>query len=86
MNWVSYDMNEDGNLNISDPVSHLNFLFSGGTGPTCEETADYDGDSNINITDPVACLNYLFLATGRPPARGEGCQSFASCGQSFACP
>ena len=86
MNWVSYDMNEDGQLNISDPVSHLNFLFSGGTGPTCEETSDYDGDSNINITDPVACLNYLFLATGRPPARGEGCQSFASCGQSFACP
>ena len=85
MNWVSYDMNDDGQLNISDPVSHLNFLFSGGIAPACDEAADYDGDTNINITDPVACLNYLFLATGRPPAKGEGCQSFASCGQSFAC-
>ena len=84
-NWLSYDVNDDALVNIADPVSHLNFLFSGGPAPACEETADYNGDGEGNITDAVACLNFLFLSTGRPPAKGEGCQSFPSCGQSSAC-
>jgi hypothetical protein len=84
--WFTYDLNDDGDMNISDPVFHLNFLFSGGPAPACEETADYDGSGTRDITDPVACLNFLFLSTGRPPARGVGCQSHAGCSSSTSCP
>jgi hypothetical protein len=83
-NWLSYDTNTDGLLNISDPVSHLNFLFLGGATPQCRETTDFNRDGVENITDPVAALNHLFLG-GAAPAAGLGCQSFPSCGLAGVC-
>jgi hypothetical protein len=84
-NWVTYDGNNDGSFNISDPIAHLNFLFSGTTPPTCREAMDFNGDTQENISDPVAALNFLF-SSGAPPARGAGCQLYLFCGLSENCP
>jgi hypothetical protein len=83
--WVTYDGNDDGGFNISDPIAHLNFLFSGAAPPGCLEAMDFNGDASQNISDPVAALNFLF-SSGAPPARGEGCQLYLFCGVSDHCP
>ena len=60
------DGNADGALNIADPVATLNFLFSGGAGPPCEDAADANDTGVLDITDAVFTLNFLFLG-GAPP-------------------
>jgi hypothetical protein len=69
------DANDDGGVNLTDPIYVLNFLFLGGPRPACAETADANDDGIVNLTDPVVLLNFLFLG-GSPPADpgvpGEG--------------
>ncbi len=60
------DSNGDGEVNVSDPVHVLNYLFSGGAEPRCLDSADGDDNGQVNITDAVYLLNYLF-SSGRPP-------------------
>ena len=61
------DFNSDGQVNISDPISTLNFLFGGGEDTTCKETQDFDNDGSIVITDAVGILSFLF-GSGADPA------------------
>ncbi len=73
------DENQDGNANISDAVSLLNYLFLG-TNPSLPcgdgtandsaniELLDGDGDKKINLTDAVRFLGFLFLGGLRPVA------------------
>ena len=63
--FVRGNSNNDGRVNISDPIYTLSYLFLGGPDPICLDAADADNDSRINITDPVFTLNFLFLG-GRP--------------------
>ena len=55
------------NLDISDGIGILNYLFLGGAATPCEDAADANDDGSINIADPVAILNYLFLGHGDLP-------------------
>jgi hypothetical protein len=83
------DENEDGKLDISDPVALLNHLFLG-TNPTlpCGDGStghpanvailDLNGDGRIDISDPVFGLNFLF-AGGPDPVPGTACISVADC-------
>lgn len=64
------DPNGDNNVNISDGVYILDFLFVGGPTPTCSETADSNDDGSVNITDGIYILDYLFLGGGPPPPPG----------------
>jgi mono/diheme cytochrome c family protein len=61
------DVDRSGGLNISDAISTLNFLFSGGEAPPCTAIANSNGDANLNITDPVFLLGFLFSGTEAPP-------------------
>ena len=61
------DINSDSNLDISDAVGTLDYLFSGGAPPACLEASDFNNDRVIDISDAVASLNYLFSG-GEPPA------------------
>ena len=55
------DVNNDGTLNITDPINILGFLFLGNpTDLQCEDAADANDSGNINITDSIHLLNYLF--------------------------
>ena len=68
------DVTADGKLDLTDGVSTLNFLFSGGADPSCEDAADTDDDGRIAINDAVAIFNYLFSGGADPAPPGpENC-------------
>ncbi len=66
------DVNNDGGVNISDPVAALNGLFGGAGFPACYlgddgrlndsglVTLDWNGDGGHNIADAVASLSFQF--------------------------
>ncbi len=65
------DSNADGQVNLTDAVNTLNYLFLGvfaGPRPFCEDAADTNDDGELNITDPIALLQYLFVAGSGPAA------------------
>jgi hypothetical protein len=88
---VRGDATADGEINITDAVSTLGYLFLGGTEPDCLEAADADDSGDLLLTDAIYLLGYLFLGGEQPPApfgecaedpnlgEGLGCESFAPC-------
>ena len=64
------DANADGLVNISDAVSSLSFLFTGGVRPYCLDAADTNDDGVIDISDPIALLAHLFLGDTAPAYPG----------------
>ncbi|MBI4584996.1 MAG: thrombospondin type 3 repeat-containing protein [Planctomycetes bacterium] len=83
-------VNSDGDLDISDSIGILLFLFVGGDEPPCRDAADADDNGEIEITDAIYGLSFLFLGTappespypacGRDPTQeGLGCATFAGC-------
>ncbi len=68
------DANDDGEVDISDAIFILDFLFLGGKPPDCEDAADVDDSGTIELTDVVVLLNSLFLTSVRiaPPFPNKG--------------
>ena len=64
------DPNGDAEVNITDAVSVLSYLFSGGVEPACEDAGDGNDDGRLDISDALAILGYLFLGSAAPPAPG----------------
>jgi hypothetical protein len=60
------DVNLDGNLDISDPVTILQMLFNSAS-VGCDDAADANDDSALNIADAVAVLSSLFGGAGNLP-------------------
>ncbi|MEK6843966.1 MAG: hypothetical protein AABX83_00920 [Nanoarchaeota archaeon] len=55
------DFNGDYELDISDAIGLLNYLFNQGVPPSCdEESVDYDGDGIVDISDAIGLLSHLF--------------------------
>lgn len=54
------DVNGSGQVDISDAIGLLGYLFSEGDPPICLPVADCNSDGNVDITDPVTVLVYLF--------------------------
>ena len=61
------DADDNGNIALTDGIFILQFLFAGGTQPSCLETADVNDDGEIGLTDGVVVLQFLFTG-GAPPA------------------
>lgn len=55
------DSNRDGELDLSDAVYSLDFLFTGGPRPLCMDAADSNDDGKVDISDPIYALSHLFL-------------------------
>lgn len=83
------DCNDDGNLDVSDGVTLLSFLFTGGT-ISCVATVDTNDDGDLNIADGVTLLTYLFIGGdplpdpfdvcgADPTGKPFGCENFSSC-------
>lgn len=72
--FVRGDANDDGGVNIADPIFVLATLFTGGPDAVCRKAADANDDGSINIADPVLALAFLFQAGPDPVA------PFPSCG------
>jgi hypothetical protein len=61
------DANDDGKVDIGDPIYALGFLFLGGPAIPCPDAADSNDDGTLAIGDPIHLLTYIFLG-GEPPA------------------
>ena len=69
------DADSSGNINLTDAVLLLNFLFVGGPEPACRAAADTDRNGRLAMTDAIQILNFLFLGNAEFPA------PFPDCGQ-----
>lgn len=67
------DFNSDGQVNITDPISTLSFLFAGIGSPSCLKAVDTNGDGSVNIADATFSLNFLFSGGPAPPAPFPEC-------------
>ena len=59
------DVDQDGDINVSDAVLILQYLYHGGWRPR-RRVADVDSNGVIELTDAIRLLEYLFLG-GKPP-------------------
>lgn len=83
------DANDDGGVDISDPITVLLWRFAGGAEPGCLEAAEANDDGRHDVSDAVFLLDYLFLEGPIPPApgpdacgpggQGTDCRSYESC-------
>ncbi|MEM7232748.1 MAG: hypothetical protein AAF517_11260, partial [Planctomycetota bacterium] len=90
------DCNMDRNIDLSDAVCLLGFLFlgnpsvlqcgePGGNEPDASdiELLDADGNGSLDLTDPVKILNYLFFG-GPPHSLGLDCVEIDGCRETCA--
>jgi len=80
-NWVRCELNGDGVRDISDPISLLSWLFSGGAAPECPSAGDCNSDGQPDISDAVFDLSAQFLGGPLPAAPYPACEQFPACGQ-----
>ncbi len=66
--FIRGDANASGEVLMDDATFITNFLFVGGSEPTCWDTADVNDDSRMNLSDAVYLLNHLFTGGPAPPA------------------
>ncbi|MCI0652562.1 MAG: hypothetical protein L0Z55_11850 [Planctomycetes bacterium] len=59
--FVRADANQDGNLDISDPIFSLSFVFGMQAEPTCLSALDSDDNGTLDLADAIYTLNYVFL-------------------------
>ena len=79
------DANGDAAGDISDAVATLNFLFSGGAAPTCDDAADTNDDGHVDISDAVALLGFLFTGAPPPPQPFPGCGADPTDADGLSC-
>ena len=64
------DCNDDNVVDLSDAINLLNFLFSGGDDPFCDDACDSNNDEFLDLSDPIHTLNFLFEGGSIPPDPG----------------
>jgi hypothetical protein len=72
--FIRGDCNQTREVDISDAIFDLDFLFAGKQEPGCQEACDVNGDAENDLSDAVFLLGFLFLG-GPPPG-----QPFPDCG------
>ncbi len=63
------DANNDGEINLTDPLQILFYLFHGWAKPACSGCADVDDNEAIDIADAINILHYLFKPDPSVPAK-----------------
>ncbi len=71
--YLRGDANDDGKVNIADPIWIINELFRMGPPTECIASADANGDLTQDLADAVYIINYRFLDGEPPPAPFPGC-------------
>lgn len=77
--------NGDEQVDLSDAVSTLSFLFSGGPAASCPDAADANDDGKVDISDPVYTLDFLFLGGPAPSAPGNTTPGMDSTPDDMSC-
>ena len=65
--FIRGDSNNDGIVDVADPIFSLHYLFTDGVQPSCMDAADADDDGFYNITDVVFTLYFVFGIGIAPP-------------------
>lgn len=65
--FIRGDVDNDGGLNLADAISALEYLYAGGTEPTCLDSVDVNDDGFLDISDPLFLILYLFTGASSPP-------------------
>jgi hypothetical protein len=86
------DADDNGELQLTDAIRILGFLFLGGAVPPCLDAADADDNNELQLTDAIRVLGFLFLggpppvtpgpppeACGSDPGGELGCASYTHC-------
>ncbi len=67
------DANNDNDVNVSDAVRIINYVFAGGDPPDPMEAGDCNCDSICNVSDAVWIINYVFVGGNEPcDTNGDG--------------
>ncbi len=59
--FIRGDVNGDGKIELTDPISNLDYQFLGNFESTCLDALDFDDDGTISLSDPIGNLTYQFL-------------------------
>jgi hypothetical protein len=72
--YIVGDANNDGDINVSDAVLIINYVFIGGDPPIPEETSgDANCDGSVNVSDAVMIINFVFIGGNTPgDPNGDG--------------
>ncbi len=60
------DANADGNVNVTDAVWIINYVFLGGDPPDPMGAGDTNCDAFVNVSDAVYLINYVFIFGNDP--------------------
>jgi len=69
--WSCGDANFDRNINVSDAVYIINYVFVSGNAPMPYESGNVNCDASVNISDAVYIINYVFSG-GNDPCDTDG--------------
>jgi hypothetical protein len=72
--FVRGDVDCDGVLQISDPLSLLNVLFRGAGPLCCEAAADGDASGALTLSDTIFVLNFLYRGAAAPSSPFPTCR------------
>jgi Dockerin type I domain len=64
--YLPGDANGSGDVNISDAVFLVSYIFGGGTAPVPLNRGDANCDGRVNISDAVFLISYIFSGGGAP--------------------
>ena len=67
MHFIRGDVNQDGQVDISDPIKLLNFLFQAGPEPFCLGAADLNDDTLIDVSDTIYHIAFILAGGPQPP-------------------
>jgi len=80
------DSNNDGSVNIVDPMHTLGYIFDvTWPGLDCEDAVDANDDDVIDVTDAVYTLMYIFDSGISPPAPFTSIGCDPTLGDSLSC-
>ena len=84
------DVDASGSVEVADAAWLLEYLFRGGTRPTCIDAADSDDDGALSVSDALVILRFAFLDGAPLPEPYPQCGSdptedTLTCEDSSAC-
>ncbi len=64
--YICGDGNNDGDVNVSDAVWIINYVFVSGDAPLPIEAGDANCDGDVNVSDAVWIINFVFVSGPAP--------------------
>ncbi|MEM7260342.1 MAG: hypothetical protein AAF488_00025 [Planctomycetota bacterium] len=87
--FVRGDCDDNAEVDLTDVVFELEYLFTDGSAPGCADACDLNDDGALDLADPIYLATFLFFGGSAPPQPttcgsdltddGLGCDAFASC-------